>query len=265
MVTKQRKLQIENNNKEQSNSGEDEPSRTSNAPEKNQNEPTKCPDTSGNPTGDAMSKCEVIHIAIVCAGYNATRSVVTVIKSILFYRKNPLNFYFISDEVGQKILRNLFSTWDIPEINVNYYLADMKLRQEVNWIPNKHYSGDYGLMKLILPKILPDTLEKVIVLDTDIAFATEIGDLWKQFSLFKEKEAIGLVENQSNWYLGQLWRNYRPWPAIGRGFNTGVMLLRLNELRNFDWNHLWRMIAEKELLSMLATSLAGIFYLFFLI
>lgn len=35
------------------------------------------------------------------------------------------------------------------------------------------------------------------------------------------------------------------------------MLLKLNELRNFDWNHLWRNIAEKELLSMLGTSLAG--------
>lgn len=29
------------------------------------------------------------------------------------------------------------------------------------------------------------------------------------------------MENQSNWYLGNLWRNHRPWPALGRGFNTG--------------------------------------------
>jgi hypothetical protein len=26
--------------------------------------------------------------------------------------------------------------------------------------PNKHYSGVYGLMKLTLPKVLPDTLQK---------------------------------------------------------------------------------------------------------
>lgn len=36
-----------------------------------------------------------------------------------------------------------------------------------------------------------------------------------------DKQVIGLVENQSNWYLGNLWRNHRPWPALGRGFNTG--------------------------------------------
>ena len=36
-----------------------------------------------------------------------------------------------------------------------------------------------------------------------------------------DKQAIGLVENQSDWYLGNLWKNHRPWPALGRGFNTG--------------------------------------------
>lgn len=255
MVSKQRKLQI-TNKQEQRSSNEDVPSKAPNSEDPKptgDEKPVKCSET--DQSIEKINKCEVIHIAIVCAGYNATRSVVTVIKSILFYRKNPLNFHFISDEVGQKVLRNLFDTWQVPAIKVNYHLADAKLRSEVNWVPNKHYSGDYGLMKLILPKILPDSLQKVIVLDTDIALATDIGDLWKLFGLFK-KEAIGLVENQSDWYLGKLWRNYRPWSAIGRGFNTGVMLLKLDELRNFDWNHLWRQITEKELLSMLSTSLA---------
>lgn len=35
---------------------------------------------------------------------------------------------------------------------------------------------------------------------------------------------IGLVENQSDWYLGNLWKNHKPWPALGRGFNTGTSL-----------------------------------------
>ena len=32
---------------------------------------------------------------------------------------------------------------------------------DVTWIPNRHYSGVYGLMKLTLPKTLPADLEKV--------------------------------------------------------------------------------------------------------
>ena len=249
----QRKLQQENKiSEEQQNSNEEETKTSTQSSKKKQN--VKCIET--DQSNEKINKCEIIHIAIVCAGYNATRSVVTVIKSILFYRKNPLNFHFISDEIGEKILRNLFETWSVPEIKVNYYLADSQLRSEVNWIPNKHYSGDYGLMKVILPKVLPESLDKVIVLDTDIVFASDVGELWNYFNLFKKREKIGLVENQSDWYLGKLWKNYRPWPAIGRGFNTGVMLLKLNELRSFDWNHLWRIESEKQLLSMLATSLA---------
>lgn len=30
-------------------------------------------------------------------------------------------------------------------------------------------------------------------------------------------QALGLVENQSDWYLGKLWKKHKPWPALGRG------------------------------------------------
>lgn len=201
-----------------------------------------------------VPKCEVIEVAIVCAGYNSSRAVVTLIKSILFYRKNPLHFHFIVDSTASLTLETLFKTWSIPEVEVSFYLAET-LQSDVNWIPNKHYSGIYGLMKLVLPKVLPESLDKVIVLDTDITFATDIAELWKLFWKMTY-ESIGLVENQSDWYLGKLWKNHRPWPALGRGFNTGVMLLKLGKLREFNWSAIWKMVAEKELLSMLSTSLA---------
>lgn len=38
---------------------------------------------------------------------------------------------------------------------------------------------------------------------------------------FTGQQVLGLVENQSDWYLGNLWKNHRPWPALGRGYNTG--------------------------------------------
>lgn len=61
----------------------------------------------------------------------------------------------------------------------------MLFQSEVSWIPNKHYSGIYGLMKLVLTKTLPSDLQKVIVLDTDITFATDIAELWAVFHKFK--------------------------------------------------------------------------------
>ncbi|XP_072153675.1 xylosyl- and glucuronyltransferase LARGE2s [Bemisia tabaci] len=202
-----------------------------------------------------IPKCEVIHVAIVCAGYNSSRSVVTLIKSILFYRKNPLNFHIISDPVAHLILNALFESWSVPQVEMNFYPADSVVG-DVSWIPNKHYSGVYGLLKLTLPKILPRSLEKVIVLDTDVTFATDIAELWRMFANLKHKQALGLVENQSDWYLGKLWKKHRPWPALSRGFNTGVILLHLDKLRSLNWAQLWRSIAERDLITHYLTSLA---------
>ncbi|XP_033371085.1 LARGE xylosyl- and glucuronyltransferase 2 isoform X2 [Parus major] len=207
------------------------------------------------PKQRTVHKCELLHVAIVCAGHNASRDVVTLVKSILFHRKNPLHFHFITDSVAHQILQTLFQSWMVPSVHVSFYNAD-DLKPEVSWIPNKHYSGIYGLMKLTLTKALPSNLSKVIVLDTDITFATDIAELWAVFGKFSEKQVIGLVENQSDWYLGNLWKNHKPWPALGRGFNTGVILLLLDRLRRLGWEQMWRLTAERELMSMLSTSLA---------
>lgn len=62
-----------------------------------------------------VEKCEIIHIGMVCAGYKSSRSVVTMLKSILFYRKHPLHFHFLVDNISERILKTLFETWDIPQ------------------------------------------------------------------------------------------------------------------------------------------------------
>lgn len=74
-------------------------------------------------------------------------------------------------------------------MNYSFYLAD-KLTSDVAWIPNKHYSGVYGLLKLTLPKVLPQALDKVIVLDCDVTFSADIGDLWSTFSSFSSEQVI---------------------------------------------------------------------------
>ena len=59
-------------------------------------------------------------------------------------------------------------------VKVSFYDLNTVVDQ-VEWIPNKHYSGVYGLLKLTLPNILPKWLTKIIVLDTDVILATDIS------------------------------------------------------------------------------------------
>ncbi|XP_008268475.1 xylosyl- and glucuronyltransferase LARGE2 isoform X4 [Oryctolagus cuniculus] len=165
-------------------------------------------------------KCELLHVAIVCAGHNSSREVVTLVKSMLFYRKNPLHLHLVTDAVARNILEMLFHTWLVPALRVSFYDAEA-LKPQVSWIPNKHYSGLYGLMKLVLPAVLPPDLARVIVLDTDVTFASDIAELWALFAHF-----------------------------------SGVILLWLGRLQQAGWEQMWKLTARRELLTLPATSLA---------
>lgn len=200
--------------------------------------------------------CETIHIALVVVGSSTIRSVATLTKSILFYRHSTLHFHFVSDERGQYILLDLFATWKLPSVKTSFYSAAIA-EELVTWIPNSHYSGVFGLMKLTLPSLLPKSLQKVIVIDTDLMLMSDISSLWNYFDvIFAQDKLIGLVENQSDWYLGNLWEGHKPWPALGRGFNTGVMLFNLKKMRDHNWNDLWSTVTAKTLLQYQLTALA---------
>ncbi|XP_046432242.1 LARGE xylosyl- and glucuronyltransferase 2-like isoform X2 [Neodiprion fabricii] len=199
------------------------------------------------------TECSIIHVAMVCAGYNSTFTTVIVVKSILFYRRNPLHFHFIVDEIANTTLFMLFESWNLPNVQLSYYKS-AELVPRVAWIPNKHYSGVYGLLKLILPEVL--SVDKVIVLDTDVTILTDILRLWKLFDNFESQHLIGLVENQSDWYSKPSARNPFPWPALGRGFNTGVILMHLKRLRSMEFLKIWEKTSRGTLEEISETHLA---------
>ncbi|XP_014601591.1 PREDICTED: glycosyltransferase-like protein LARGE2 isoform X2 [Polistes canadensis] len=198
-------------------------------------------------------KCEYVQIAMVCAGYNSTFSLVTVVKSILYHRTKPLHFHLIVDEIAKRTLITLFKTWDLPSVQVSYYRAE-KWVPKVSWIPNRHYSGVYGLLKLILPEAMGES--KILVLDTDVTILNDVTILWKMFEKFNPNQTLGLAENQSRWYLKSFSYGQQPWPALGKGFNTGVMLMHLHRLRISKFRDLWVTTTKRVLGSIQETTLA---------
>ena len=69
---------------------------------------------------------------------------------------------------------SVFGRISVISVKVSFYDLNTVVEQ-VEWIPNKHYSGVYGLLKLTLPNILPKWLTKIIVLDTDVILATDVS------------------------------------------------------------------------------------------
>lgn len=230
---------------------------------------------------DEISECQDIHIAMVVGGYNSTRGFYVLLKSILFYRTDIIHLHLFVDNIAHQILVSLFRGWIVPDLHVIYYNIST-YEHEITWLTNVHYSGHYGLMKLILLDVLSkkaDTIDKLIILDTDMLVLGDISTIWSEFNNFNDKQELGLVENQSRWYLGETKNSKleqsdyddeladhrretigsggaKAWPALGRGFNSGSMLANLFRLREQNWTSSWRQIAESELTSYLSTTLA---------
>jgi glycosyltransferase-like protein LARGE len=55
----------------------------------------------------------------------------------------------------------------------------------------------------------------------------------------------------AEWYLVN-----RGWPALGLGFNTGVMLMDLDCLRRVQWHKLWAEVLISNLTTSAYTALA---------
>ncbi|XP_066252461.1 xylosyl- and glucuronyltransferase LARGE2s-like [Euwallacea similis] len=197
-----------------------------------------------DPNSEPRNFCEPIHIGIVCSGFNSNVHLHALLKSLLMTRSNPIHLHILVSNDSATVLRLLFKSWHIPQVNVSFYNISKWLK-DVRWVPNGHYSGNYGLLKLIFHKVIPASVtKKLLILDTDLIIVDDIHMLWKLFDEFNYQQAIGIAENQSPYYLGHL-NQPQPWPAIGVGFNSGVMLYDLEKLNAMKWELVWTNLTKK--------------------
>ena len=87
-----------------------------------------------------------------------------------------------------------------------------------------HGPGPQYLYKPLLHWILPRSLPRLILLDTDVAVMGDIVQLAFQFAKFTQHAVVGAVPEQSLIYQ-------RSSGGRLRGFNGGVQLLRLDRMR----------------------------------
>ena len=109
-----------------------------------------------------------------------------------------LRYHFITDE-KRATLRARMRTWRgvpikrvwlhaVDEVSPSTRLLFKKLSSQATG------PGPVYLWKPILHLVLPLWVERVIVLDLDVFFFSDIALLWQQFRLFAPTELVGLVE-----------------------------------------------------------------------
>ncbi|THD27392.1 putative tata-binding protein-associated phosphoprotein [Fasciola hepatica] len=205
-----------------------------------------------------------VHIAMLVNGQDACHQAITMMKSLLltlgrFNQTNarcasllrhyslstgsdcthcmtPVKLYLIVDLEAHSFMLDQLTSWRPRRFSFHFYPIDKYMGQVKN-LGSSHYSGSQSYLKLLLPYILPQNVDKVIMLDADMLLATSIHSLWRLFDQFNATQAIGMVQEQNPFFWAGLGRLY--WPTLGYGYNAGLVLFSLNKLRARNWARDW--------------------------
>lgn len=89
---------------------------------------------------------------------------------------------------------------------------------------------------IIFIQAILTNVDSVLYLDTDTIFISPIQDVWKFFHQFNSTQVAALSPEHEDPNVG--WYNrFSKHPYFGKlGVNSGVMLMNLTRMREFNWN-----------------------------
>ncbi len=173
-------------------------------------------------------KCSIVHLAFVAKDVRAL--VTHVIKSVLIHRHCPLHLHFIADSFNQSVLQKLLSTWELPYVEYSFYSTSY-IKQNLTLRSNIQLSQVLEMSPLLLPYVLPKTIDNVIVLDSNVLVVTDIRELWLLSLELNTQNKLFAVSKSS---------------SLQGYFDTNVMIMNLKVMRSSNWDQLWQSVVKNS-------------------
>ncbi len=116
-----------------------------------------------------------------------------------------------------------------------------KMQSYFSHSPSAYYGDSLFFLSIGLYKIFDPNVKKIILLDADLKFKQDIAQLNDKFDNFAETNLIGIARDGQPVYRHLFWqyRKENPGTRVGdpppnglTGFNSGVLLLDLEKMRN---------------------------------
>ncbi|KAI7794987.1 xyloside xylosyltransferase 1 [Triplophysa rosa] len=170
-----------------------------------------------------------------------------------FLEDEVLVLHFVSDvgsqELGERMLHELLldATFLYEVVFHNVDTLTEKLFPIVEAM-QKHFSAGSGayysdaifFLSVAMHRIMPAELKRIVQLDLDLKYRSNIRDLFQEFNHFSPEAVIGITREMQPVYRHTFWqyRKDNPKSHVGDpppdglpGFNSGVMLLNLDAMR----------------------------------
>ncbi|XP_060889687.1 xyloside xylosyltransferase 1 [Labrus mixtus] len=180
-------------------------------------------------------------------------AMLSMVKLARFLEGEVLVLHFVSDpasrELGEKMLQELLldATFKYEVLFHDVEALTQKLFPIVEAM-QKHFSSGSGayysdaifFLSVAMHHIMPESLTRILQLDLDLKYRTNIRDLFQEFDLFPPGAVIGITREMQPVYRHTFWqyRKENPQSKVGEpppdglpGFNSGVMLLDLGAMR----------------------------------
>ncbi|KAF6774368.1 hypothetical protein AHF37_06602, partial [Paragonimus kellicotti] len=100
---------------------------------------------------------------------------------------NPLRLHWLTSLDARRWFEDILNLWQPADLEFHLYEFETYLKY-IGTIPVNHYAGISALGKLIVPYVIPTSIDKIICVDADTLWNHDVADLWKQFDHFKPKQ-----------------------------------------------------------------------------
>lgn len=137
---------------------------------------------------------------------------------------NELHFHIIVDDTVTKQQREELRSVVKDYGDISFYLINIENIKEYLIVKVENFPIPI-YYRLLVAKILPETVHKVLYLDADMIIRHDLSELW---NTPLEDVAVAAIHNQSD--CGCFWERLSYLKSLGY-FNSGVLLMNLDYIR----------------------------------
>ncbi|XP_077572366.1 xyloside xylosyltransferase 1 [Stigmatopora nigra] len=180
-------------------------------------------------------------------------AMLSMVKYAQFLEGEVLVLHFVSDlaskELGEKMLQEFLTNasfkyevvfHDVEAFTHKLFPIVEALQKHFSAGSLAYYSDAIFFLSVAMHHILPKNLTRIVQLDLDLKYRTNIRDLFQEFDHFPPGAVLGIAREMQPVYRHTFWqyRKENPQTRVGDpppdglpGFNSGVMLLDLAAMR----------------------------------
>ena len=170
---------------------------------------------------------EPVFVTVCC---NRSEEILVMIKSALIFSKHRIKFVIISEKILFRGLQETLSEYEARFPNFSYSLMETSFPAGHDW---SSLFKPCASQRLFLASMLP--YDKIVYVDSDTIFLSPPHDFVEQFKEFNATQFIGISSEIEDENIGWYPRFARH-PYYGNyGVNSGVMLMKLDKMRQLKW------------------------------